>query len=385
VLNIPLGARAIGMGEAYTALADDAASMYWNPAGVSLLRQSEASFLYNQVYQDQTYNNVSVAVPVEYGGFGASVSHLSYGDIEAFDAMGSPAGDVNANTSVGTLSGAFYGNTWGAGINIKGIQQRLADESANAFAADFGAALIIPKSFRGETLRAAFSIRNLGSSMKFIEQEDPLPRQWRIGVAALQMLNKKFSLSMDYGQERNSDGALYFGGEYWVLPYIALRTGYAEAGTEGNGLRAGIGLKFRNLGFDYAFSQYGDLGLSHLYELSMRFGPVQSRLTPEERALFRRAKLALSRGRYDEATQLFDALLELVPHFRPAQRLVQVAMAGYEKQEKAMNEMTPLVNLKKPHVEDFDEVRDLENLLTMTEQHLSKESVIGGRTQEKSQ
>src|SRR2546423_897852 len=55
VLNIPVGARAIGMGEAYPALADDASSLYWNPAGIALLNQSEASFMYNQLFEDLTY------------------------------------------------------------------------------------------------------------------------------------------------------------------------------------------------------------------------------------------------------------------------------------------------------------------------------------------
>ena len=40
-LSIPVGARAVGMGGAFVAVADDASSLYWNPAGIARLSQSE--------------------------------------------------------------------------------------------------------------------------------------------------------------------------------------------------------------------------------------------------------------------------------------------------------------------------------------------------------
>src|ERR1700730_6994694 len=91
VLSIPVGARAIGMGEAYTAQADDVSSLYWNPAGLAILNQSQASFMYNQNIQDVTYSHLAVATPLENGGLGASLSYLSFGTINGFDSQGMPA------------------------------------------------------------------------------------------------------------------------------------------------------------------------------------------------------------------------------------------------------------------------------------------------------
>ena len=34
-LSIGVGSKAVGMGGAYTSIANDATAMYWNPAGVS--------------------------------------------------------------------------------------------------------------------------------------------------------------------------------------------------------------------------------------------------------------------------------------------------------------------------------------------------------------
>ncbi|MBI5169954.1 MAG: UPF0164 family protein, partial [Candidatus Eisenbacteria bacterium] len=41
-MKIPVGARAVGMGGAFTAVADDATSPYWNPAGMVYLPYREA-------------------------------------------------------------------------------------------------------------------------------------------------------------------------------------------------------------------------------------------------------------------------------------------------------------------------------------------------------
>jgi len=81
ILSMPMGARAIAMGEAYTAQADDVSSLYWNPAGLALLNQSQASFMYSQEFQDISLSQAAVATPLENGGLGASVSYLNYGKI----------------------------------------------------------------------------------------------------------------------------------------------------------------------------------------------------------------------------------------------------------------------------------------------------------------
>jgi hypothetical protein len=381
VLQIPVGARAIGMGEAYVAQADDLGGLYWNPASLGMISQSQASFMYNPLFNDMTYQNASVAVSMENGGIGAGVSYLSYGQIDGFDAAGDPAGDVEANSAVATLGGAWLGNNWTAGFSLKGVQETLADVKATGFAADAGTTLIYPKEVLGGTLRAAAVVRNLGSGLKFISQTDPFPRDWRVGFAGVQMLKKKLNLSLDYGQERKSDGAVYMGAEYWPFPYVALRTGYAGANRESEGLRAGAGLRVKNVSFDYAYSQYGDLGFTHRYEFCVRFGALASRLTPEARQLLRKAKLAMAAGRYGEATQLFDALIQVAPHYRPAQRLVKTAMAKYETEERAESEpyQASLKPMRRVRDDGTADEKELEQLLNLGADN------VAGRTQENPQ
>jgi hypothetical protein len=335
ILSWGVGARAIGMGEAYTAMADDISSLYWNPAGIALLNQSQASFMYNQALKDLTFNNAAVAFSLENGGIGANISYLSYGKIEGFDNNGDPTGNINAYSGVATVGGGWLLGDFSLGANVKGIQGELADVKANGFAFDLGSSYVFPQPVFGEsTLRFAATVRNLGPGMKYLTQTDPYPTEWRVGTSLLQLLDQKLNVAMDYGKVRSEEGSIYAGLEYCPSPYIALRTGYAGNHTEGMGLRAGIGLKIKDISFDYAYASFGDLGLTHRYELTYRFGEIRPRLTPEERKLYRQAKAAIRDERYGEATLIMDSLVRMEPKYKPFARTYKTALKGNDVQEK---------------------------------------------------
>jgi len=50
-LDIPLGARAVGLGSAYGAVANDGTAFYWNPAGVALINRHLISLTYADQYE----------------------------------------------------------------------------------------------------------------------------------------------------------------------------------------------------------------------------------------------------------------------------------------------------------------------------------------------
>jgi hypothetical protein len=49
-LEIPVGSRALGMGSAFTAIANDESAFHWNPGGVSLTQHKLAGFMYSSEY-----------------------------------------------------------------------------------------------------------------------------------------------------------------------------------------------------------------------------------------------------------------------------------------------------------------------------------------------
>jgi len=371
ILKIGIGARAIGMGEAYVAQADDVSSLYWNPAGLALMQERQASFMYDQMYQDLKFQNVNVGIPVENGAFGASLSYLSYGDIQGYSESGSVTGSQSASNAVGTLGGAWLGNQWSAGANIKGIQEKLADEKASGAAFDLGANAIYPKPLLGGTLRFGAAVRNLGPGIKFEQQSDPLPSDWKLGVAAVQMMNRKLNWSMDYTKPKEDSGYVSTGFECWLVPFIAVRAGYVNSKNEGSGMRAGIGLRIKGVSFDYAYAGQGELGASHRYELSFRFGEPRPVLSAEERKILQQAKAAMHQERYEQATLLFDSLIELEPNYTPARKYIKVSMSKLEGQQSQMIARQGKIyqpgqdgGAKKPALPEMDDLEQLLNLGT---------------------
>ena len=56
-LNVGAGARALGMGGAFVAVADDGTTAYWSPGGLPALTSKEISFMYCQQFKNLVKTN----------------------------------------------------------------------------------------------------------------------------------------------------------------------------------------------------------------------------------------------------------------------------------------------------------------------------------------
>ena len=134
-------------------------------------------------------------------------------------------------------------------------------------------------------------------------------------------------------------------------------------------MRAGIGLRIRGVSFDYAYAGQGELGSSHRYELSFRFGEPRPILTAEERKILQQAKAAMRQQRYEQATLLFDSLIELEPRYKPARRYIKVAMSKLEGQQSQMIARQGKIyqpgaegGTRKPALPEMDDLEQLLNI-----------------------
>ncbi|MFH1784760.1 MAG: PorV/PorQ family protein [bacterium] len=283
-LKIGVGARPIGMGGAFVALANDANAVFWNPAGISQLKSQQIGAMHTQWISDITYDYVGYVSPVGKGAIGISGVYLSSGSMDRRGSGGEALGSFGAyDTSVALSYARQLTGVVHMGINVKLIQQSIEDETANGFAVDIGQMYMLPVS----GLSAGIAVQNIGPQMKFIEEPFSLPLTVTAGVG-YKMLGG-LTLGMDVKhQVVDSITSISVGTEYFPVSMLALRAGYlakmlkstddfgSVAGQDTNmasltGLGAGVGFKLGSTSVDYAFVPYGDLGNTHRISILASF------------------------------------------------------------------------------------------------------------------
>jgi hypothetical protein len=237
-LTIEQGARAQGMGGAFTAVADDANGLWWNPAGIARSEFSEVT-LTHTAYLDSVateYAGYIRPVPQAHGVLGASLTYLTVPGVDGTDANGNPTGSLKTNGLSGSVSyGASLSKELTLGVTGKYISQTLGPTSGTGFAADLGA------QYRAADYGAAFVIQNLGPSFSIGSASNPLPRDLRGGV--YYQPRSRLTLSVDEEKPYSSAAILHLGGEYLIAAGIRLRAGYEQVpNAPGAGFTFGVGL-----------------------------------------------------------------------------------------------------------------------------------------------
>lgn len=285
-LKIAPGARPVGMGEAFTGVADDLHAIHWNPAGLSKLTVPEVSGMHMSYVQNMAFEYAGFAYPTErLGTFGVAITHLHTDNIERrLEDTDSAVGEFDATDTAYWLSYARRLNDrFSLGSNFKYIRQQLDDQHAGAYAFDAGGLY----ETGWHDVRLGASVLNLGTKVKFINEADPLPLTFRAGASA-PVLTKHLLLALDLIAPRDQAIGAAFGGEYTkaVTERMAwhLRSGYrTNTDVDGlSGISVGTGLTLGRGRLDFAWVPFGDLGNAYRFALHVKLGepgePVVPRL-----------------------------------------------------------------------------------------------------------
>lgn len=303
------GARPLGLGDAYTGLADDLSSLFYNPAGLSGINYSEVTTMYNNWLAGTVQQMAGVAVPTNFGVLALGYSGLNSGNIQGYDATGALTSVfTTASSTINLALSRRVNPNLSLGASVKSISERLENNSASSLAFDAG----LKYRFNSQ-LQAGLAVLNLGSPLKFITEQTPLPTTLRVGAAyATTLFDEDLNLATDI--VNFAEGTkLDLGLEYIIRDFLALRLG-SSAGT----LRAGIGLSANLLALDYAYLGHSDLGATHQVSLSILFGGplIEKKRVLEELAL---GKAYLKEQKYAEAALKFEKVLSLDPKNQEAQ------------------------------------------------------------------
>ncbi len=279
-LRIGAGARGPGMAGAFSAVADDATAIYWNPAGLAQLDKREATLSYNSYFKDTASQFLGYAHPLSKGTLGIGVSVFGVKNIDkrstAGDTDSPDMGSFNTSdmsVSIGYANKMALGSgSMNLGAAAKYIRSDLGTKSAATGAVDLGS---LYRFSEDGGLSLSLSVLNLGGTLKFEEKADQLPLSVKPGVSYQMAFERmgKLTLAMDSELLIHDNRALLEPGlEWWAHRMVAIRGGYQFGrGTGAGGASVGLGLRLSNLTLDYAFLPYGDLGDTHRLSLGMKF------------------------------------------------------------------------------------------------------------------
>ena len=258
-LKIGVGARATAMGEAFTAVASDGTSLYWNPAGLTQLKTKEFSAAYNSWFEEIKQGYLSLTFPTARGTMGLGMNYVDMGKLEGRDVEGEPTGDFTASDTHIFIGYArkLKKSSWG--LTLGWLQDRIKNDTKSAFLGNIG--LLYPL---GKRLTLGAVVQNMGSQLA----NDPLPLTLKIGIA---LSRGTLTLAADLAKPKDNDLYWCLGAEWWIREILVLRAGYKTNQDIGEGWSAGLGFKLKKSHLDYAYVPYGDLGNTHRISLGTKF------------------------------------------------------------------------------------------------------------------
>jgi long-subunit fatty acid transport protein len=297
-ITIGPDARASGMGDLGTGLADDLNAIHWNPAGLafqydrqiglsfsSWLPQFNAGLSYNRLNYSQYLNLIQ-------GTFAVDILVFNLGEFIRTDVNGRETGRFRSfEYTINAAYATQINDDLGIGLGVKYIESNLG-ESASSGGGGIGrtGALDVSLLWKPLKLKVAdmdlsdkfslgVNLRNIGPSVTYNQFADPLPTQMRFGMAATLVRDEynDLKIAADFTKllvNRKTDGTFdavlvalatgwqtpnfeVAGGlEYWYDRTIALRGGYYFEPTlvgNRNYFTMGLGVRFDIVEFNGSY------------------------------------------------------------------------------------------------------------------------------------
>ena len=278
-LKIGYGARAAGMGGAYTAVAEDASAIFWNPAGIARLTDNVLSFNHVAWPAEIALTQAAYVWSFDWlpGTLAFSARSL-YMDEQPVRTVLDDTGSSGEFFDAGSVAfGLTYARSltdkFSAAVSGYYVREGLADYSATAYTFDFGT--LYNTGFR--SLKIGMTIANIGSDMRFLERNVKVPTVFRVGMSMNLYRDDShaFLAAAEFSHPPDNQERGNFGGEYSFRNFFHVRGGFNYR-YDTEGVAAGIGVQFpasisSNAHLDYAYTDMEDLGQAHRFSLELSF------------------------------------------------------------------------------------------------------------------
>ena len=274
-LTLPASARALALGDAYGAIANDEGALFYNPAQLAQVRSVTGGGSLQRYIAETTLGAFAVAAPIGRGTVGIGLQLLDYGSADEFVLVDGSAGQQGAPTG-GRVSAqdlalmVGYGTAFGVrralrvGVTVKYARQHVANYSGGAAAADVGVAYSLRSGWE-----LAGAVQQLGPNLTLASVTAQLPWTWRVDAASPVLRGDRYSLR-GMVEARQWSGGLATGvlaaegtwRDAATGAVLAARAGYAlrGSGDDRSPMTVGGGVTLGRFTVDYAYEGFELLG-----------------------------------------------------------------------------------------------------------------------------
>ena len=264
-----VGTRPLSMGGAFVAVADDANTITWNPAGLPALRRTEITSTYANLYNlgvSQSYLGFvrpfsdRVALGFDWSNIGYDDSELTYSENKL-------------NLAVGVQPHKLFS----FGLTLKYLMRdMLLDEASYGKGSGVGidaAFLIQPL----KNLKMGIGIYDLnGSSISYKDKttETILGQAFKLGISYMPI--NGLTIAGDLGDR------IHLGAEYIVASRVSFRAGVQQDISGEEKLlvpSAGLSIKFKTIVMEYGYESVPYLEPTHRFTIALQLSPAVVSIT----------------------------------------------------------------------------------------------------------
>ena len=287
-LRLGAGARSIGLGGAFTAIADDATATVWNPAGLGSAADLSLNFSTQQLALDRSHNFIALTKALgSAGSIGLAVTNAGVSGIQQYDKNERYGGEFDYSTNAYSLSYGIGFGKFGIGFTGRMLMDSFGAEGVESQSGFGGVDVglmghglhIDVGEEQVPTFHYGIVAKYLGAALG----DDTVPMVLNLGVAYNLYMGNVVTFAADIEQEfvnlDESATSLKLGAEYTILTYrstaFSIRGG-AKASRDTQNLFGGFGVNIAGLQIDYAIqdgmaSEINGVGSTHFASLSYKF------------------------------------------------------------------------------------------------------------------
>ena len=274
-----VGARALAMGGAFVAIADDTTAVCWNPAGLAQLNDTRIGGMSTDLFGTGNTHQF-VGVTTNFSGFGLGLGWDRYAfSGQQNDASGTPTGALDANASA--FSFAFASSVMDmaeVGVNVKYYMGSILDNQASGFGFDLGLLVDL-----GDMFTLGVSATDLGgSSITWTSgTTNSVDALYKAGLA-MKLVDGNLILASDVDFSGAGLGDVHVGLEFKVIDELALRGGVVLTDDFQNySFTVGAGINVAGLYVDAAYLLNEQAGNTLVLSAEFSLGSLLGETTEE--------------------------------------------------------------------------------------------------------